>query len=257
MDHQAILKTNEAGVLTLKLNRPEAHNAFNLDLAKALGAALDVASGDSACRVVVIRGSERAFSAGGDLKLFDQQIRENKSEFREVFALLNAAIDRIRGMDKPVIAAIRGPAYAAGFGLALACDILVATHHSSLSPSFINVALSPNASSSYFLPRLIGPKRAAEAFMRARVYSASEALSLGILNHVWAEEVFEEELRKLAADLAARPRATLAKIKRLVNASLENQWLEQIELERELISLSSSEPDFAAGIAAFVAKKRK
>ena len=91
--------------------------------------------------------------------------------------------------------------------------------------------------------------------MRARVFSASEALNLGMLNHVWAEEVFEEELKKLASDLASRPQPTLAKIKQLMNATLDNHWSEHIELERELISRSSSEPDFAAGIAAFVAKK--
>jgi 2-(1,2-epoxy-1,2-dihydrophenyl)acetyl-CoA isomerase len=197
-----------------------------------------------------------SFSAGGDIKLFHRSLQQGDQSFRLVFRHLNTAIQQIRGMPKPVVAAVQGPAYAAGLGVALACDLIVASHGSTLSPSFINIALAPNASTTFFLPRLLGPRRAAEALMRGRVFSASEALELGMINHVWAEGVFEEELQNLLKDLAARPSGALARIKHLLNASQENTWLEQIELEKEEISLSALSEDFQEGVAAFVEKRR-
>lgn len=256
MDNQAIIEQNHGPIRTLILNRPETRNAFDFTLAQSLGQALAKVAGDTGCRVLILRGSSTAFSAGGDLKYFQAQTSQESSEFREVFALLNVAISQLRSMPQPVIAAVQGPAYAAGFGLTLACDLIVASARSSFSPSFINVALAPNASSTYFLPRILGPKRATEAFMRAQVYTASEALDLGIVNHVWSDEAFDEELKNLAEDLARRPRAVLTRIKQLVQASGENPWSNQIELEKQLISQSSSEADFREGISAFVAKRR-
>ncbi len=245
MKHQAILKKTQGSVLSIFLNRPKALNAFNLEMAHGLVDALNEAGENAAARVVILRGSEKVFSSGGDIKLFHESLKSRDQGFQQVFRYLNEAIYLVRTMAKPVIAAIQGPAYAAGLGLALSCDLLVASHDSKLSPSFVNIALAPNASSTYFLPRLIGRNRATEAMMRGKVFAASEALDLGILNHVWAEESFEEELHTLALELAARPTATLA-----------NSWQEQIELEKEEIALSSLSADFTEGVTAFVEKRR-
>ncbi|HCU24611.1 MAG TPA: hypothetical protein DF383_06315, partial [Deltaproteobacteria bacterium] len=155
--------------------------------------------------------------------------------FRKISSRLNRAILTIAKMPQIVISAIQGPAYAAGFGLAMACDLSVASHASRLSPSFVNIALAPNASSSYVLPRILGPKRALEAFLTARVFSASEARELGLINHVWPEDVFEEELALLVEDLCSRPTLTLARIKKLIRASLKNTLTQQIEMEKREI----------------------
>ncbi len=256
MDNQAILQSSAGPVLTLTLNRPQVRNAFNITLAQALETVLQQVAEDGRCRVVVIRGAGGAFSAGGDLKLFHEQLKKGETHFQQVFRHINGAIHLIRTMPQPVVAAIRGPAYAAGLGLALSCDLAVASHNSSLSPSFVNVALAPNAASTFFLPRLIGVRAATEAFMRGKVFSASEALDLGILNHVWGEEVFEEELAALLEDLAGRPAGTLARIKYLMNTSLAQTWQDQLELEKEEIALSSLNPDFREGVEAFVKKRR-
>lgn len=256
MDDQAILKKTEGRVLTLILNRPKAFNAFNLELAEALGAALQEAAADENVRVVILRGGGKAFSAGGDIKMFHKDLEAGSSEFRRVFPLLNDAIRAIRNLPKPVIAAVQGPAYAAGFGLALSCDLVVASHGSKLSPSFLNIGLAPNASSTFFLPRLIGWRRATEAFMRAEVFSATEALALGIVNHVWSESAFDSEVKSLAEDLAGRPAGALARIKHLMNESASRPWQEQIELEKEEIALSSLSPEFQEGVSAFFEKRR-
>jgi 2-(1,2-epoxy-1,2-dihydrophenyl)acetyl-CoA isomerase len=254
MKNQMILEKSEGAVLTLTLNRPERRNAFDFHLAEKLGEMLKKAKGNKGIRVVVLRGAGEGFSAGGDLKVFHQHLQRSYQAFRKITGYLNQAISLIRSMPKPVIAAIQGPAYAAGFGLALSCDLIVASHNSRLSPSFIKLALAPNAASTYFLPRLIGSKLAAEAFMRGKVFTASEALNLGMINHVWAEESFEEELKLLADDLAARPSASLARIKKLLNATLGNSLVRQLKMERKGIAISSLSEDFKTSIKGFVEK---
>ncbi len=255
MNNQAIHIEKSGPIGTIFLNRPKAKNALNLDLVGSLIQALQEVAADRKIRVVVIRGKGKAFSAGGDLKHFYQHLKTSHEEFRKISSSLNQIVKLISEIPKPVIAAIDGPAYAAGFGLALACDILVATHNANFSPSFINIALSPNASSSYFLPRIIGIKRATEAFFIGKVFSAVEAQQIGIVNHVWSEENFEEELQRFAQNLAQRPTSTISRIKKLLRLTFEQTLLDQLELEKEEIAGASTSEDFKEGVSAFVEKR--
>ncbi len=256
MKDQVILEENQGPCRFLTLNRPEAKNAYNFELAAAIPKALAKAAKDPKIKVVVLRGAGDAFSAGGDIKLFHKNLRTSDQAFKKISDHLNRALKTIAAMRQIVIAAVRGPAYAAGFGLALGCDLTVASHLAQLSPSFVNIALAPNASSTYFLPRILGPKVALEAFLRGRVFSAPEARELGIVNHVWPEESFEAELQNYIAELCARPTLTLARIKKVIRASLENPWPLQLELEKREIAASSLSQDFTEGVTAFVEKRR-
>lgn len=256
MKDQMILEETQGHCRTLTLNRPEAKNAFNFELAAAIPAALTRAAKDRKLRVVILRGAGGAFSAGGDIKLFQKNLKTSAQAFRKISGHLNRAIQTIAAMPQLVIAAVQGPAYAAGFGLAMACDLAVASHLSRLSPSFVNIALAPNANSTYVLPRILGPKRALEAFLTGRVYGAPEAYQLGLINHVWPEESFEEELRRFVDDLVSRPTLTLARIKKLILASLKNSLAQQIEMEKREIAASSLSRDFTEGVNAFVEKRR-
>lgn len=256
MKDQVILEASKGACRTLTLNRPESKNAFNFELAAAIPKALAKAARDRKLKVVVLRGAGEAFSAGGDIKLFQKNLKTSDQAFRKISAHLHQAIRTIGAMPQVVIAAVRGPAYAAGFGLAISCDLTVASHLAKLSPSFVNIALAPNAASTYFLPRILGPKRALEAFLTGRVFPAPEALRLGIVNHAWSEESFEEELDNLVADLCARPSLTLARIKRVLRASLTNPLGRQLELEKREIAASSLSDDFKEGVTAFVEKRR-
>ncbi len=256
MKDQMILEETQGHCRTLTLNRPEAKNAFNFELAAAIPAALTRAAKDKNLRVIVLRGAGGAFSAGGDIKLFQKNLKTSDQAFRKISGHLNRAIQTIAAMPQLVISAVQGPAYAAGFGLALSCDLTVASHLARLSPSFVNIALAPNAGSTYFLPRIIGPKRALEAFLTGRVWAAPEAHALGLVNHVWPEESFEPELAAYVADLTSRPTRTLTRIKRVVAASLKNPLARQLELEKREIAASSLSRDFAEGVNAFVDKRR-
>ena len=256
MSSKLILQETQGPCQTIILNRPDSRNAFNFELAEALAEAVAQAGRDEKIKVVVLRGAGESFSAGGDLKLFHKNLDSSAEAFRRVTTHLNRAVSEIVSMPKPVIAAIQGPAYAAGFGVAMACDLVVAGLNSKLSPSFVNIALAPNASSTFFLPRLIGPRLAIEAFMTGRVFSATEAKELGMINHVWAEENFEEELSLLVENLIHRPTTALGRMKKLIAASFRNSWHEQLELEKKEISESSLESNFKEGVSAFVEKRK-
>lgn len=256
MNTEIILEENFEQYRVITLNRPERLNALSLDLARALARACQNASKEEKLRAVIIRGAQGNFSAGGDLKNFHQNIDSAQEGFFQVSEALNQAIEAISSMPKPVIAAIEGNAYAAAFGVAISCDILVASEDARLSPSFTNIALSPNASTTHFLPRIIGPKKAAEAFFTAQSYSAQEAQELGIVNHVWKKSEFESQLQSLVEKLIQRPTATIGRIKKLLRSSCENDLTAQLELEKREISASSMSLDFKEGVTAFVEKRR-
>jgi len=256
MNNQVILEENHDTVRTIILNRPDVRNAFNFELAEAMGNSLKQAAEDPKVRAVILRGSGDCFSAGGDLKLFYENIEKSHESFHKVSELLNFAIGKILTMSKPVVSAVTGPAFAAGFGVALSCDLVVATHDAKFSPSFVNIALAPNASSTFFLPRLIGPRLALEAFMTGKVFTATEAKELKMINRVFSRECFEEELRKLVMDLAQRPTEALGRMKKLVHSSASNPWRDQLNLERDEIADSSLHEHFKEGVTAFVEKRK-
>lgn len=256
MDHQILFTKNENGVRTLILNRPECRNAFNYALAEALEGAVHAAAQDESVKVLVIRGANQAFSAGGDLRFFKENLDQSEVGFKKISAHLNETILQMIAMPKVVIAALQGPAYAAGFGVAMACDLVVASETSTLSPSFINIALSPNAGTTFFLPRILGSRLALEALLRGRVFSAQEAEKWGLINYCWPEAQFEIELKKLTDELIARPTRSLARIKKLQLASFTSNLHDQLELEREEIAASSLGEDFKEGVTAFIEKRR-
>lgn len=241
---------------TLWLNRPQQKNALSLELALRLSQVLKEVAADPEIRVVVLRGKGRCFSAGGDLKFFHQNLDQAQQNFLKISKILDNCVQSIINMPKPILAAIEGPAYAAGFGLALSCDLIVASETARLSPSFVNIALSANASSTHFLPRILGEKKAREAFLMGKAWSAKEAFNLGIVSEVFSEEGFEEGLEKLIKRLKQSPTATLARLKKVLNLTWENPLAQQLELERQQIAASATSEDFKEGVRAFVEKRR-
>ncbi len=243
-------------VAEIRLNRPELMNAFNVELATELGLALKEVSQDKKIRAVILRGEGKAFSAGGDLKMFHAALPKAAPAFRKITTLLNQAIYLIRTMPKPVISGVHGPAFAAAFGLTLSCDLILAAHSARFSASYLNIALCPNGSASLFLPRLVGFHRANELFFTTRVLSAFEAFEWGIVNQVIPDEEFDIALGELARNLAVRPTRTIARTKLLLNQSLGIHWKMQLEKEKEAIAWSSTTPDFTEGVTAFVEKRK-
>src|SRR6266550_4502867 len=212
--------TEDGGITTITLNRPEKLNALAGHMRRDLAEALEAAGSDRTVNVVVITGVGRAFCSGGDVAAMADLIeRQDADEFSRLLGSARRVVTAIRDMTKPVIAAINGPAFGAGFNLALACDLRIASSNATFSQSFAKVGLHPDWGGTYFLPRLVTPNKACEMFFLGESMSADEAHRLGILNYVVAPEELETATRRLAERLRGAPAVSLAAAKQAVYIS--------------------------------------
>ncbi|HET7776905.1 MAG TPA: enoyl-CoA hydratase [Azospira sp.] len=254
-----VLARVEDGVLTLTLNRPESLNALNLAMIADLKAATAQAELDDAVGAVIIRGGEH-FMAGGDLKWFHSQLvlppAERQPLFEQTIAAVHATTLQIRRMGKPVIASVNGAAAGFGLSLMLACDLAVAADTAYFTLAYCHIALSPDGGATWFLPRAVGAKRAAEIALLGDRFDAQQALNWGLLNRVVAAAELEGETAKLARRLAAGPREALARTKALLQASSSNSLPEQLFAEQANFAACAVNPDFAEGLGAFLEKRK-
>lgn len=243
------------GVATITLNRPSLFNALNLDMARELMLATIAADEDPGVRCVVVTGAGKAFFAGGDLSSFGAAGDQRGALIKEMTTYFHAAISRLSRMDAPVIAAINGVAAGAGFSTMLACDIAIAASSAKFTMAYTKSGLSPDGSSSWFLPRIVGLRRAQELTLTNRVLSAPEALEWGLITRVVDDGDLTGHVRTLSAELASGPTKTLGAAKRLMRDSA-NQGLEsQMELETRSIAATSLSIDGLEGVAAFLEKR--
>ena len=212
-DVRPVLTDLQAGVLTITLHRPDVRNAIDDAMRRALLTALDDAQADPGVRVVVLRGAAGTFCAGGDIRAMG-----TRTAVGGAMRLFGARrlIDTLVELPKPVIAAVEGYAVGAGFGLALACDLIVASDTADFRLAFISRGLAPDSASTWFLTRQIGQRRTRELAFTGRPVRAEEALALGIAQQVWPAEEFESRLADYAATIAAGPTAALGITKRIV-----------------------------------------
>ena len=255
------VETTAEGVRTITLNRPEKLNAVNLKLADELPAAIEEASKDDAVRAVVITGAGRGFCAGLELtpeNILASRQRKNASRQRALDDLewVGRWCLGLTECDKPVIAAINGPAIGAGCGLALAADIRLMSEAAIISTGYMRIGLSPDAGVSYFLPRLVGLARATEMILSARDINADEAERIGLVARVMPADTFAARVAEYAKQIAAGPPIALTLAKRLLVNSLDTDL--RTHLRRELGSIFQciASEDTAEAMRAF-AEKRK
>jgi 2-(1,2-epoxy-1,2-dihydrophenyl)acetyl-CoA isomerase len=242
-----------AGVLTLTLDRPDVLNALNRQLKEELLIAFTGAASDHGVRVVVLTGAGRAFCAGQDLtERLEDGAPDLGTEVRERY---NPLILAMRGLDKPIIGAINGVAAGAGCSLALACDLRIAAEGASFILSFGRVGLVPDSGSTWFLPRLIGPGRAAELVFTSEPLDAAAAERIGLVNRVVPAGRLLEEARALGSRLAAGAPLALALSKLALQRSLESDLETALELEAQQQSVAGRSRDHAEGVAAFREKR--
>lgn len=247
-----VLEREQAGgILTLTLNRPEALNAFTAEMLRELGAGLRDAARDPAVRVVVITGAGRGFSPGQDLK----ELEDGETSFRAVLENYNPVIQRIAELDKPVIAAVNGAAAGAGFALALACDLRVASEAAVFITSFSRIGLTADSGMSYFLPRLVGWGKAFELLALSPRLSAEEALALGLVNRVVPVDQFADEVRAVAEQLAEGPTRAYGLIKRTLRKAATAPLEEVLAYEAYLQEIAGRTRDYAEGVQAFKEKR--
>lgn len=254
MTSPVLLSTTESGVCTIVLNRPERLNAVNPALADALPQAVHDAAGDEAVRVVVITGAGRGFCAGLDLS--DPAMPgTTRRERLDPYSWVGRWVQAIVHCEKPVIAAINGPAAGAGFGLALACDLRLMAAGATCTAGYVRRGLSPDAGVSWFLPRLVGHARAADILFTGRYLRAEEAERMGLVSAVYDDGAFAEQVARYAASLAAGPPLAFALTKRLLLASHDASLDTQLRDELAHIKQCFASADVREALAAFKEKR--
>ncbi len=255
MPYETVRYDVAAAVATITLDRPDAYNALNLQLARELHAAAREADEDAAIRCVVLTGAGKAFCGGGDVKDFAKAGPRAGLYIKELTTDLHGAISRLCRAPKPVVVAVNGIAAGGGLGLALCGDVVVAAESARFTMAYANIAASPDASSTWLLPRLVGVRRALELYLTNRVLSASEALAEGLISRVHPDPDLPGAAAALARELAAGPTVAFGRAKRLFYASSEQSLETQMELEARAIAACAHTEDFAGAVAAFAAKR--
>jgi 2-(1,2-epoxy-1,2-dihydrophenyl)acetyl-CoA isomerase len=246
--------SNEQGVATLTLNRPEVFNSFNKTMALALQNALDSCENDDEVRAIVLVGEGKAFCAGQDLaEATDPNGPALESIVRDHY---NPIIERIRNIEKPVIAAVNGVAAGAGANIALACDITIAKESASFLQAFSKIGLIPDSGGTFFLPRIIGMQKASALMMTGDKLTASDAEAMNLIYKVVADEQFEMEVKAFAFKLASMPTRGLGLTKKALNQSFTNNLTEQLKVEEILQTEAGQTHDFKEGVNSFLEKRK-
>ncbi len=249
------IATTDAGVCTVTLDRPEKLNAVNEALARSVRDVLAEAAADDAIRVVVITGAGRAFCAGLDLSEPPTLPTGSRAQRLDPYAWVGDWVNAVTSCEKPVIAAVNGPAAGAGFGLALACDIRMVAASARLTAGYVRRGLSPDAGVSYFLPRHVGLSRASEILLSGRDVDADEAERIGLAMRVVPDAELEASVADYAARLAAGPPLAHALTKRLLVQSFDRPLHDVLREELANIKFCFGTADVQEAMAAFAAKR--
>lgn len=244
----------ENGIATLKFNRPDKYNSFNQALAFETQKALNECKDDNEVRVIIITGEGKAFCAGQDLvEATDPKGPELKSIVGKHY---NPIIERIRTIEKPIIAAVNGVAAGAGANIALACDIVIARKSATFIQAFSAIGLIPDSGGTFFLPRLVGAQKALALMLTGDKVSASEAEAMNMIYKAIDDDEFDTYIAEMASKMAIMPTKGYGLTKKAVNESFNNTLTEQLALEEKLQEIAGSTHDFKEGTAAFIEKRK-
>ena len=242
------------GVGKITLNRPDKYHSFVRKMALQLQSALDKCNDDKLVRSILITATGKAFCAGQDL---GEATDPNGPDLTQIVQEhYNPIIQKIRNMEKPVVAAVNGVAAGAGASIALCCDIVVACESATFIQAFSKIGLIPDSGGTFFLPRLVGIQKAAALMMTAEPVSAKDAEAMGMIYKVFSDESFKEESWKLASKLAKMPTKGLGLTKRLLNASYSSNLEQQLDMEDKCQTIAGNTADFKEGIGAFFEKRK-
>jgi 2-(1,2-epoxy-1,2-dihydrophenyl)acetyl-CoA isomerase len=241
-------------VALVTLNRPDSGNALNLQMAMDLLAAALTCAGNTTVRAVVLSGAGRNFCFGGDLRAMASRDTAGAGYVRELTTYLHAAISNFVRMDAPVIAAVNGTAAGAGVGLVAMADLAVCGRSSKFNLAYTNAGLTPDAGTSFLLPRTLGVKRTMELLLLNRTLSAADALAWGLVNEVVSDEQLLTRALELAERLAQGASGAYGATKRLIAHSL-GAFESQMVLESEAIAAHAVGPEGTEGISAFLEKR--
>jgi len=246
----------DEGVAHLTIDRPKANNAIDLKCARELMRASIICNDDPDVRAVLITGRSKIFCSGGDLKSFAKQGKDLPSHVREVTTHLHAAISRFIRGDAPIVSAVNGVAAGAGMSLACMGDIIIAAESARFTSAYTGVGLSPDGALTYFLPRMIGVKRAMELTLTNAVLTAEDAMEWGIVARVVHDEELLPEAKALAAKLAEGPTTAFGATRRLLHTGQTHTLETQMEMESRSLSEMTRTRDAREAIDAFGDKRK-
>ena len=248
---QISIKDNIAYIL---LNRPERLNSFDIKLGEELYSALKEIHEKQGIRAVVLKGTGKGFCGGGDVK--EMHDSKNKPQFlRYLTKIIHKCVLEMRNMEKPVIAAVNGASFGAGFSLALSCDIIVASTKASFGTAFIGIGLAPGCGTQ-LLSSIVGYQRACEYILTSKVFKAEETKHLGIVNKVVSDEDLDDTIEFYLDIFRKFPSVAVGKAKMLINKSLDNDFVSHLELESITAAYTAGTEDFSEGVEAFVEKRK-
>jgi 2-(1,2-epoxy-1,2-dihydrophenyl)acetyl-CoA isomerase len=260
MTEQQILTEVKDGVGTIILNRSQALNALSSDMTDGLIEATARFERDTAVRCVLIRGSGEHFMAGGDIKGFLKSLTEDREQHLARFEMrvvkAHQMIYQLRRMPKPVVASVQGAAAGFGLSLILAADLAIASDDAFFTLAYRHIGLTADGGATYFLPRIVGERRALEIALLGDRFSAQKAHEFGILNWVVPKAQLAAETAALVQKLAAGPTFALGGVKQLIRSSLDNSWDEQSHREAESLAAAAATADHLEGVSAFVEKRK-
>ncbi len=256
MSTKPVLVERSGGVAVVTLNRPEVLNALNHAMAIALRDAMYELEADTGVRAIVLKGAGRGFMAGGDVAGFHENMDNLQVHIGSMLDDFHCATRAIVRMAKPVIGALHGPVAGAGMSLAMTPDLAIAADNLMMTLAYSNLGTSPDGGSTYFLPRIVGRRKAMEIAMLSNRFGAEDAERLGIVNKVVPTADLDAAAMEWAKRLASGPSYAFGWTKKLIDQSLNSDIDRQLEAEREGILACAASADMQEGIRAFVGKRK-
>jgi 2-(1,2-epoxy-1,2-dihydrophenyl)acetyl-CoA isomerase len=260
MNVEEILFERRPGVSIVTFNRPESRNAITPNMTRLFQAHLEEIEHDSSVRCVLVQGAGEHFMAGGDVKSFAETLALAPEARRELFAARVRAVapllKAIERVPQVVITAVKGACAGAAVGFVAASDLTIATRSSFYLLAQVHIGVSPDGSTSYWLPRAVGLKRAKEIALLGGRFSAEDGERWGLINRVVDDVDFDAAVTKLVNQVAAGPAKAMGETKALFNKSLNRSIEEQLEAEALAFSACTTVPDFDEGLNAFIGKRK-
>lgn len=255
-----VLTNTQGAICEIVLNRPQSLNALNDEMMQDFSTALDKVHTDHSIRCVLLKGAGASFMAGGDVKMFHQELNKSSAElhqrFQQFVGSLHPLIEKVVNLRVPLVAAVQGAVAGFGVSLTMLCDFVIVSDDSYFTLAYIHLGTTPDGSSTWFLPRMVGLRRAKEIALLGDRIPAAEAVRLGLAYKVVSRASLDAEAGTLAARLAAGPTRAYGNTKTLLHASFNHSLGEQMDLEVASFAECASNPDFAEGVKAF-AERRK
>ena len=257
MSYETLTFERDGGVAIIKLNRPEAANSLDVKMSEELVKVATHCDSNADIRAVVLTGNGKMFCAGGDLKSFAAQGDDMPEYMRYTTTGLHAAISRFARMNAPYLVAVNGMAAGAGFSIAITGDLVFAAESAKFTEAYTRIGVSPDGSSTYFLPRPVGATKAKRLIFMNDVLSAQEAFEWGLVTEVVPDDKLMNRTLECAHELAAGPTLAYGEAKRLIADTFSNTLETQMELEtRAICGLASHTEDAKAGIHGFANKEK-